>query len=131
MNKFHFVSVFFFILSIIFFIIGFNSGKVEGGIFIIFPFVKGSGLIGFLGVICLFLSFIFFMFGFSYDINNKLNYFENKDKKIRTKSSKKFGGIVFIGPILIVFGSSLKMIIFVLIIVLIVLLIGFFMLHFY
>jgi len=129
MNKFHLISIVFFILSFIFLIFGFISGDVEGGIFIIFPFVKGSGLIGFFGIICLFLSFLFFMLSFAYNFEQKFD--TTLEKQVKTKSSKKFGGVVFIAPIPVIFGSNLKIAIFMMILALIIILVSFFMLHFY
>lgn len=120
MNKFHLLSLFFFILAIIFFIFSFNSGNIQGCMFFIFPFVIVSGVVGFFVVIFLFLTFLFFIFGFFSRFKTDLDY--PLEKPSETKSSKKFGGIIFIGPIPIIFGSSnLKIILFFVIVVLCIL----------
>ena len=51
MNKFHILSLFCFILGFLFFTLGFLQGDVEGGVLIVFPFIGGSGIFAFLGVI--------------------------------------------------------------------------------
>lgn len=129
MNKFYLLSIFFFIFSFIFFLVGFISGDIEGGIFVIFPFVKGSGIIGFLGVIFLFFTFVFFMFAFAFNFEKKVD--DSIGQSFKTNSSKKFGGLVFIGPIPIIFGSNLKMILFTIILALCIILVYFIILHFY
>lgn len=83
---------------------GFLQGDVQGGFFIVFPFIIGSGIYGSLGVLCFFMSFLFYIFSFSSKTNK--DYSQNGVEL--KKSSSKWGGVVFVGPIPIVFGSSWK-----------------------
>ena len=65
MNKFHVFSVMCVLIAVVFFFLGIESGEVETGVFLVFPFLIGSGLYAFLGVLFLFLAMIFFMVGFT------------------------------------------------------------------
>ena len=101
MNKYHIFSVFFFIISVFFLALGVFFGDVQTGIFVVFPFISGSGIYDFLGMIFLFVSILFFIFGFGvkYDKDEIIN---------REKTSVKGGGVILVGPIPIVFGSNWK-----------------------
>jgi hypothetical protein len=83
-----------FIIGVSFFILGIISGEAEGGIFIVFPFIVGSGLFPFLGFICIFISIIFFSFGImkkNIDYKSDLDF--NGSSKLKRKELKG-GGIV-------------------------------------
>jgi len=84
-------GIFILLLAIIF-------GEAKAGIFIIFPFFLGSGFLSFLGIFLIFLSFLTFIFSFH-------SKFEGE-----TKIEKKGGGILFIGPIPIIFSSNMSFI---------------------
>lgn len=84
-----------FIFAIIAFIFAFIEGELKAGIFIIFPFVYGSGFFSFIGIILLFTSFITF-FAFSF----------KRVEEVEIKESK--GGIILIGPFPIIISDSLK-----------------------
>ena len=126
MNKFHILSLFCFILGIIFFSLGFLQGDVEGGVIIIFPFIGGSGIYAFLGVISLFLAILFFMFGFTSTLERKELDFEYESGQPEKKTSVKGGGVVLIGPIPIVFGSNWKITLVMMIVAIILILVFFF-----
>jgi uncharacterized protein (TIGR00304 family) len=106
MNRFHLFSIIFVILGIISFVFGIYFGEVKTGIFIIFPYLIGSGISAFLGFIFLFLAVIIFLFG----IVSNYNISSNQDDGIepKKKTSVKGGGVVLIGPIPIIFGSNWK-----------------------
>ena len=126
MNKFHILSLFCFILGFIFFSFGFLQGDVEGGVFIVFPFIGGSGIYAFLGVISFFMAIIMFMFGFTSSLRpDRLDY-EFEDRPSQKKTSIKGGGVVLIGPIPIVFGSNWKTALVMMIIALILIFLFFF-----
>jgi uncharacterized protein (TIGR00304 family) len=105
------------LIGILFIFIGYISGELEAGIFIIFPILIGSGPFAFIGFVCIFLSFISFFFiqgsYFNQTEEIDLKVFDSNNK---AKHSIKGGGVVFIGPIPIVFGSSWKIAIFLLMI---------------
>jgi len=123
MNKYHIFSVFFFIIAVLLLALGVFFGDVQTGIFVVFPFISGSGIYAFLGMIFLFVSILFFIFGFGvkYDKDEMIN---------REKTSVKGGGVILVGPIPIVFGSNWK-IAFVLMFVAIVLIIVTFLVSLY
>ena len=126
MNKFHFLSLFCLMAGIVFFGLGFLSGDVETGVFVVFPFLAGSGIYAFLGFIFIFIAFLLFMFGFTtYSESDEFptNYNGYQPRK---KTSVKGGGVVLIGPIPIVFGSNWKIAIVLMIIAIIVILVAFF-----
>ncbi len=112
MNKHSFLSVIFFITGICLFILGFLEGEVSGGFFVIFPFIMGSGVYGSAGVLCFFIAFLFYIFSFSSKLETDYSTIDYEPKK----TSSKWGGVVFIGPIPIVFGSSWKTALLVMII---------------
>jgi uncharacterized protein (TIGR00304 family) len=101
MDKYHFISVLFFIIAIFFFALGVLFGDVQTGIFVVFPFISGSGIYAFLGIIFLFVSILFFVFGF-------VVKYEKGEMVSREKTSVKGGGVILVGPIPVVFGSNWK-----------------------
>ena len=127
MNKFHFLSLFCLMAGIVFFGLGFLSGDVETGVFVVFPFLAGSGIYAFLGFIFIFIAFLLFMFGFASNVVGPdeipVDYDEYQPRK---KTSVKGGGIVLIGPIPIVFGSNWKIAIVMMIVAIILIVVAFF-----
>jgi uncharacterized protein (TIGR00304 family) len=126
MNKFQILSLFCFILGIIFFSFGFLQGDVESGIILVFPFIGGSGIYAFLGVISLFLAILFFSFGFTSTFEREDFQYEDKERPTKKKTSIKGGGVVLIGPIPIVFGSNWKIAFVMMIVAIILILVVFF-----
>jgi len=128
MNRFQVLSLVCFILGIVFFIIGFLTGETKGGIFIVFPFIIGSGIFSLLGFIFIFIAIISFIFKFTTYIKSDKIKNENDELQPKKKTSIKGGGIVLIGPIPIIFGSNWKIVIVLLIIAIILIFITFFIL---
>jgi len=128
MNKFYFFSLFFLVVGITFFFLGFLSGDVKTGFFIIFPFLSGSGIYAFLGFVLIIIAIFLFMFGFSN--YSEIDEFQTDKFQDRTnkKSSLKGGGFVLIGPIPIVFASNYKIAIVLMIIAIILVLLLFLLL---
>jgi uncharacterized protein (TIGR00304 family) len=129
MNRFHILSLICLILGIIFFSLGFYSGDTEAGIFIIFPFISGSGVYLLLGFIFIFTAIILYSFGFmrnitSYDSDDVDP--ENPEKK----PSMKVGGVVLIGPIPLVFGSNWKIALALMVVAIILIIVSFFSFRF-
>ena len=99
-----------FILPVITFMIGISfitlsvlSGQAEFGLFLIFPMVIGGGLYLLLGVLFIIISFILpFIITFTEtEEPHRGGYQVDKEK-----SETKYGGVIFIGPIPIVFGKD-------------------------
>ena len=125
MNKYHILSLICFILGIIFFIMGFLSGDVETGIIVIFPFFSGSGIYPFLGFIFIFIAIVLFIFGLasrtvSEDFGNEIGQPDQQKK-----TSIKGGGVVFIGPIPIIFGSNWKIALLMMVVAIILIIVAF------
>lgn len=123
MNRYRILSLICFILGIAFFAIGFYSGEIQGGVFVVFPFIAGSGIYALAGFILIFLAMLLFIFGFADNIKTEETYNPSEPTK---KSSVKGGGVVLIGPIPIVFGSSWKIAIVLMILAIILILVSFF-----
>jgi len=122
MNKYHLLSLLFFILGAVFFALGVFSGEVETGFVVVFPFLIGSGLYAFLGFIFVFIAILLFMFGFVRLATTEYGlHFDKEDEELypRRKTSVKGGGVVLIGPIPIVFGSNWKIAVIMMIIAII------------
>jgi len=98
---------FLFIAGVILLILAMIKGEGKAGIFIIFPFFAGSGILSIAGILLIFLSFITFFLSFP----SPPQYWNEE-----TKVEKKTGGIIFIGPIPIIFSSdySIAKILFIL-----------------
>ena len=113
MNRFSFLTCIFFLFGIGSFLIAFLEGNVQVEIFFIFPFFIGEGVWSVLGVFLLFLSIVSFMIRPFDKIESRsvLDEYatnpQNFDEPNRQKKGK-FGGIIFIGPIPIVFGQDKK-----------------------
>ncbi|RLF52007.1 MAG: hypothetical protein DRN24_03965 [Thermoplasmata archaeon] len=121
MNRYHFLSLICFIGAVVFLFFGFLNGDVKVGVFIVFPFITGSGVYSFFGTILLFLMFLFFILGFIKSVNilNSEHFLDNDEILSVTpekKTSFKGGGVILIGPIPIVFGSNWKIVVFLMII---------------
>ena len=109
MNKYYTLSFLCLILGIIFFLIGILAGDVEAGFVLIFPFLVGSGHYAVLGFLFMFIAIILFMFGFASTTRASIDLpFDEDTYDIKRKKSVKGGGVILIGPIPIVFGTSWK-----------------------
>ena len=124
MNKIHILSLICFIVGIAFFAVGFFTGEAEGGVFVIFPFITGSGVYPLLGFIFIFIAILLFMFGFTTHIRPEELQVED-EYQTRKKTSVKGGGVVLIGPIPIVFGSNWKIAIVLMIIAIVLIIVAF------
>lgn len=123
MNKYHFLSLVFLIGAVILFIIGFLEGDIQGGIFFIFPFVVGSSIFLLIGILLIFLAVIFYIFGFArFDFPDK-EHSVPSDEIFEKKSRIRGGGVILIGPIPIVFGSSWKVSLFMMILGIIIIIV--------
>lgn len=123
MNRYHFLSLVFLIGAVVSFIIGFLEGDIQGGIFFIFPFVIGSSIFLLIGILLIFLAVIFYIFGFArFDLQDG-EHSVPRDEIFEKKSRIKGGGVILIGPIPIVFGSSWKVSLFMMILGIIIIIV--------
>ena len=127
MNKLRLLSLISFIIGVFFFAFGFYKGDVEGGIILFFPFISGTGIYALLGFLLFILAFFLFVYSFKIDIEPFNGTEEQNQGK---KTTVKGGGVVLIGPIPIVFGSSWKIALVLMIVAIIIILLGYFLLGF-
>lgn len=91
-----------FLIGLCFLALSVLSGQAEFGLFLIFPMVIGGGLYLLLGVLFIIVSFLF---PFFISLGRKQDH--PKETKIEKKRKEtKYGGVIFIGPIPIVFGKD-------------------------
>ncbi len=126
MNKYHFLSLVCFIVGIAFFILGFLQGDIQTGIFVVFPFIAGTGVYAFAGFIFIFIAVLLFIFGFSARIESDDFKIDQKNSQPTKKTFVIGGGVVLIGPIPIIFGSNWKIAVFLMILAIILILVAFF-----
>jgi len=88
------ISILLFIMGVSFIIASFLTGEAKAGLFIIFPFIYGTGLFMFVGIILIFISMLLFFFSFPYEKG-----YEIEEKK---------GGLILIGPIPIIITDDRK-----------------------
>ena len=97
------IPVITFMIGISFIVLSILKGRAEVGLFLIFPVVFGGGLYLLLGVLFIIVSFVL-PFIISFIGNEKSS---RRDYEVEKKESeKKYGGVIFIGPIPIVFGKD-------------------------
>ena len=117
----------FFILGLVFFVLGVLSGKIKTGFIVVFPFLVGSGVYALFGFICVFIAILLFMFGFiNKPISGDLQVRED-EYDTQKKTSVKGGGVVLIGPVPIVFGSNWKIAVLMMVLAIIIIVAMFFL----
>ncbi|KAA0006169.1 MAG: DUF131 domain-containing protein [Thermoplasmata archaeon] len=106
MNKFYLLSAILFIAGLLLILF---YGDVKGGFFLIFPFIVGSGLHSALGIFLIFLSFLFFALGMMERVKEEMTgHSEISGEEEFAEKKIEGGGVVFIGPFPVIFGTSLK-----------------------
>ena len=126
MNKYHFLSFVCFIIGIAFFVLGFLQGDIQTGIFVVFPFIAGTGVYAFAGFIFIFIAVLLFIFGFSTRIEPNDLKIDQENSQPTKNTFVKGGGVVLIGPIPIIFGSNWKIAVFLMILAIVLILVAFF-----
>ena len=102
------ISAILFFIGIGLMIVGAITGK--GGVFLLFfiPVFYGTGIFSMLGVLCIMFAMIVlfysFVFSFHQPVSENILYPSEPNYEYRKKS--KIGGVIFLGPIPIVFGSD-------------------------
>lgn len=101
-------------------------GEANVSLFLIFPVIYGSGTYSLLAILLIMIGMILLFFApfqsvketvndyyeenyNNYDYVNYESYEEPKDSKEHGEKKVKYGGVVLIGPIPIVFGSDKNM----------------------
>jgi uncharacterized protein (TIGR00304 family) len=120
MNRYELLSILVLISGISLIILGVLTGEVKGGLFLIFPFIIGSGIYATLGILLIIASFFLFIFTIStnpIDRNTEYN-------PMKTNSKIHGRGIILLGPIPIIIGSNWKITLLLITIAIIFLLIA-------
>ena len=107
MKRLRIVSFVFFVLGIFFLTVGGIQGDLRVGVFFVFPFIIGSGLPALVGFLFLILAFFLFIQGFNSKVPT-VGPATPPQEHGEQKPAIKGGGIVLVGPIPIILGSSWK-----------------------
>ncbi len=87
------------------------SGEAHVALLLIFPVVYGSGFYSLVGILLIMLGiFLLFLSPFESLEREAMVYPEESENEyVENKEKTKFGGVILIGPIPIVFGSDRNM----------------------
>ena len=119
MNRYHFLSVLCFIVFTFLVVYGYIEGQLSFGLAVFIPFVIGEGLYPLIGFFFLFASIIFYIQGLAQNFSKDLKRSDAQpDHPSSIQFSVETGGLVFIGPIPIVFGSNWKVTVIMLLVAL-------------
>lgn len=103
------------LLSMMLFFIGFCLIIISiftggGKVFLLFfiPVFYGMGILALIGVICIMFGMVMLFYSFMFSIPEQVKTItlEDIDTHFETEKKNKFGGVIFIGPIPIIFGSD-------------------------
>jgi len=104
MKRYPHLSILVFIFGISLIIFGVLTGEVQGGLFLVFPFIIGSGIYATLGILLIIASFFLYIFAIS---TNPIDR-ETENNPMKTNSKIHGRGIILLGPIPIIIGSNWK-----------------------
>jgi uncharacterized protein (TIGR00304 family) len=138
-NKYYIAALGALILGLVLLAIDVTRGQASAGIIVIIPYITHSGILSFLGVICIVCAFLLFYAGIahsgytSYDENEIIGA-SPRSSEVQSperegtigKTRRRWGGVVLIGPIPIIFGSDKRTTLIALSIALTLLAIAFF-----
>jgi len=116
MNKWHLLSLALLPIGLVFLVQGIIIGDIELGIAFIIPFMMGSGIFAGVAFLCITGAFVCFFLGTLHTIDKQEHVIVPPKEK---KSSIKTGGVVFIGPLPVIFGSNWKIAVVLMILALI------------
>lgn len=125
MNKRILLSLIFFIIGLFFIGYGFLIDEVSIGLVVFFPFIIANSMVGFVGILFIIFSMLLLFFFPLFFVNSR--YHIQKDegnifpKEYDPQKKVQSGGVIFIGPIPIVFGSNKKMTKYIIVISIIIL----------
>ena len=111
MNKFHILAGVFFVAGLVILLF---CGNVKGGFFLFFPFIVASGFYALLGAMLIFIAFFLLFLGMIREMRSDIEQYRFErytDYRLpgegeRSERKVEGGGVVMVGPIPIVFGTS-------------------------
>ncbi len=125
MNKEILFSLIFFIIGLFFIGYGFLIDEVSIGLVVFFPFIIANGIVGFIGILCIIFSMLILFFYPQFFVNNRYHHQKEEGdyfpKEYDHQKKIQSGGVIFIGPLPIVFGSNKKMTKYIIVISIIIL----------
>lgn len=134
MNKYSIISIIILCLSCVFFYLAFLNDELTVGIAVIFPFIIGTGSYAFIAFLFIIIAFFLFSYGLILkrnDIvyNENIHLFSARSSNKQVDTKVKAGGLIMIGPIPIIFGTSKKITIGLIVVAIIFILIFYFFLR--
>ncbi len=130
MKKLRVLSIVLFVLGIVLIIMGGLEGELRVGFFLVFPFIVGSGLYVVVGFLLMLCSLFLFVLGSptrpSLNETGSASPEEHREQKRRVEG----GGVVLVGPIPIIIGSSWKITLTLILATIILVLLAFFLFTF-
>lgn len=115
MGKLKLLSLGLLLLGILLIIYSVLEGTADVALVFIFPVIYGAGIYLASGILLIFLSiFLFFISGFQSNpdkrsiLENEPHKETNLDTLEKSETKSDYGGVIFIGPIPIVFGKDKK-----------------------
>lgn len=132
MKKFYLVSLLFFALAILCFAYAVYKGEVQSGIFVIFPFLLGSGVFSLLGTVFLILGIFSVILGIMASAGGFSAFPDDAtpEQLSTRKIDGSVDGIVLIGPFPVIFTTKKSHILY-LVIIAIGLVVGLLLLFFF
>ena len=123
-------------------LLGFSvaEGESSAGVFVVFPVLIGSGIWAFLGMMCIMGALIFGFMGFGARLAGFGDFDssepgepqrQGQGPRQRTGPAVRGGGVVFIGPLPIIFGSDTKLTIVLVILAIIMMVVMMFFLFYF
>jgi len=129
MKRLHIISVLCFVLGLFFLIISGLQGDLRIGVVLIFPFIIDSGPYALGGFVFLILAFFLFFLGFS-PRTPVTGPTTSSQENGEQEPAIKGGGIVLVGPIPIIMGSSWKITLALILTAIVLILLVFFLFYF-
>ena len=111
MNRYHISAFILAICGLVLMGYSVASGEGSASVVLFIPVFHGSGLLAFLGVLCIMVAMFLVFFGFAAQAGGPEDYEDRQapqQTKPKVKKTIKGGGVVLIGPIPIIFGSDAK-----------------------
>jgi len=103
MDKRNIIPVFALIAGIFLVVLSIIEGQANIALLFIIPIIYGTGAYLAIGILLIFLSFImFFLFIGPLKVERR----ETKGERTKTHKESSYGGVIFIGPIPIIFGKD-------------------------
>lgn len=112
-NEYWFGAILLIVAAAALILVGFAYGQLHIGFILIIPVIYGSGPIAILSALLVFAAFLLFALSATRgmgteSVNAYTQPVEERRQGAGAEGRRRFGGVIFIGPIPIVFGSDRK-----------------------